>query len=151
MKIGNNELRITPSTFDEAIDLKDAVEEAINKGNLNLDLSSIKDVSDGEDGEDKGPLSSVSNETVTSFVKTLLSVDMSKKVRNCLFVCAERAVVGTEKINKDFFEKVGNREYYYEIMFEIMKVNISPFFKGLFSRLLTTDMAGVVKNFLKRK
>jgi len=49
------------------------------------------------------------------------------------FKCAERCLLGEDKINWDFFEKEENREYYFPIMIEIAKVNLAPFVKGLLS------------------
>ena len=37
MKIGEKELRITPSSFDEAMDLRDAIEIAIKSGKIKVD------------------------------------------------------------------------------------------------------------------
>lgn len=152
MKIGDMELRITPASFEDAIDLKDAIEESIKAGKLNLDL----DTSNKEVDTDKDimSLSEVSPESITSMINTLLSIDNSKRVRAALFRCAERALLGNDKIDRDFFEKIENRQYYYEIMFEIIKVNVIPFFKGLFLKLSTSGAAGIgaiISNILKQK
>jgi hypothetical protein len=146
MKIGDKELRITPATFDEAMDLKDAVEDAVKSGKLNIDIEEAK-----EGIDNISSVGSINSESLTSLINTILSIDNSKTVRKSMFVCAERALLGNDKINKDFFEKVENREYYYEIMFEIIKVNLMPFFKGLFSKLSGSGIMGSLANILKPK
>ena len=120
MNIDGKELRITPPSFDDAMDLKDAIEIAIKSGKLDLkfDINDIKDISDNDFGE---------------IAKLILSVDSSKEIRNCLFKCASRAVLGTDKIDREFFESIENRKHYYKIMIEVIKVSLSPFFESLFS------------------
>ena len=60
-----------------------------------------------------------------------LSVITSKRVKDALFKCAEKALVGADKVDRSFFESVENREFYYPIMTEVIKVNLGPFFKSL--------------------
>jgi hypothetical protein len=141
MKIGEKELRITPSSFEEALDLKDAVENSIRSGKIKVDAKiNLED-----------PLKTdLGDETIGSILNSVLSIDSSKDVRERLFICAERALLGEEKINKDFFDKVENREFYYPIMLEILKVNLIPFFKGLFSGSLINVKEKII-NFLKQK
>lgn len=135
MTIDGKELRITPTSFDEAMDLKDAIEIAIKGGQLNISTDILeKDLSESDFG---------------NILKTVLSVDCSKEIRACLFKCAERAVLGTDKITRDWFEDVNNRQYYYQIMFEVMRVNLSPFFAKIFSLFSGTE--GKIGNILKSK
>ena len=143
MTIKGKKLIITPSTFDEATDLKDAVENAIKEGRLCIDIkdSSIDNLS----------LDSITPDSFTSLLNVILTLDSGKRVRQCLFVCAERAVLGEDKIDKDFFETVENREYYYKIMLEVLKVNLFPFFKGLSLKLKDLGIWGMIKNILKQK
>jgi hypothetical protein len=141
MKIGNKELIVTPSSFDEAMDLRDAVEIAVKSGKLKFDV---------QVNQEDLLKSDLGDETFGSLINAVLSVDSSKEVRKCLFVCAERAVLGEAKIDKDFFEKPENREFYYSIMFEILKVNLAPFFKGLFSGSMGS-IKEKISSFLKLK
>ena len=141
MKIGNKELRITPSSFEEALDLKDAVENSIKSGKIKIDAKvNNEDLLKTELGD----------ETLGSIFNAVLAIDSSKEVRNNLFICSERALLGEDKIDRAFFEKVENREFYYPIMFEILKVNLTPFFKGLFSGSMG-DIGLKITNFLKQK
>lgn len=135
MTIDGKELRITLASFDDAMDLKDAIEIAVKGGELNISTDVLeKDLSESDFG---------------NILKAVLSVDCSKEIRACLFKCAERAVLGTDKINKEFFENVEHRKYYYQIMFEVMKVNLSPFFAKVFS--LFSGVEGKIGNILKSK
>ena len=123
MKIAEQELRITPASFSDAQDLQRAVGTAINMNKIKLDGDINDNLLD----------SNVSSETISDIINVIISTAISKEVEAALFKCAERAVLGTAKIDRDFFEPVENREYYYPIMIEILKVNLSPFFKGLSS------------------
>lgn len=154
MLIGNKELIITPAEFEDAIDLRDAVEDAVRKANINIDLSgldteSAKAVLNDEKKENTDEKFSIPAGSITSLISTLLSVDSSKNVRRCLFKCAERALFDKVKVNQDFFENTNNRKYYYPIMFEVLKVNLTPFFEGLFSMFKGLGLAQMMKNFLK--
>jgi hypothetical protein len=136
MLIDNNDLIITVASFEEAIDLKDAVEEAIKQSNLSLEFS-------GKESTE------VSEDSFSSMIKTVLSIDNSRKVRDCLFKCAERAVWNKTKIDKQFFENVENRKFYYAIMFEILKANLMPFIEGLFSKLKGLNLTDLIKSIQK--
>lgn len=140
MNIDGKELRITPSSFDDAMDLKDAIEMAVREGQIKLS----GDLLEGDVFQKE-----LSGEDLSGVLNAILSVDSSKTIRACLFKCAERAVLGTDKINREFFENNDNRKYYYPIMVEILKVNITPFFAKIFSSF--TGFEEKIKNFLQSK
>ena len=140
MNIAGKELKITPASFDEAMDLKDAIEIAIREGKISLS---------GELLEGDVFKKELASEDLTGVLNAILSIDSSKAIRNCLFICAERAVLGTDKINRDFFDDVNNRQYYYPIMFEVLRVNLTPFFAKVFSSF--TGIGEKIENFLKSK
>jgi hypothetical protein len=120
MQINGKELRITKATFDDAMDLQDAIGKALKGTKLELP----------EDAE-----AQVSPDLFGSIIDAVLGAAISKEVRACLFKCAEKALYDNAQINKDFFEPDANRELYYPIMVEIIKANVGPFIKGLTSQL----------------
>lgn len=140
MKIAGQELLITPSSFDDAQELQRAVGYAISENNINFDGSKI-----GESLES----SEIGAGTIGDIIKVIISLGISKDLERALFKCAERALIGDDrkKINRDFFEPVENREFYYPVMIEILKVNLTPFFKGLFSSSggLMEKITGILK------
>lgn len=144
MEINEHELKITPASFEEAINLKNAIGKAIKTGKINVDIDKI-DIEDLDNIE-------IPSETIGDIINAVLAVGISKEIEKCFFDCAKRAMIdNTEKdlINRDFFENVDNRQYYYPIMIEIIKVNVLPFFKGLFS-----DAGGIgkmIKSILRSK
>jgi hypothetical protein len=138
MLIDNNELIISLASFEEAMDLKDAVEEAAKKANIKL----------GFDDNEENKVS-LSDDSLSSVLGSILSIDSSKEVRRLLFKCAERCLFNKEKIDQTFFEVAKNREYYYPIMFEILKETLMPFFKGLFSKLKGLKITDLLKNIQK--
>ena len=93
--------------------------------------------------------SNVSSSQVTSLLKSVLSIAKSKQIKTCLFKCSERAVLGDQKISPDFFEELKNRGLYYKIMLEVLKVNLIPFYKSLFSG--SGNLIKTVTSFLKQK
>ena len=120
MGFEKSKLKITKSSFDIAFDLQDAMAEAM-KGN---------GISVPGDVLEKGQEADID---MGGIIDAALSTISNKKVRECLFACAEKALYGDYKVNKDFFDKEENRELFYPIMIEIIKENVGPFMKGLLS------------------
>jgi hypothetical protein len=130
------------------MELQDAVGEALKGSKMDfrglgsvLGDGGIENVLDGDIGELSGPIESI--------IGMVLSVVTSRRVKNALFKCAEKALMGEDKINRDFFDAVENREFYYPIMTEVIKVNLGPFFKSLGS--LFGGPGNLLSNFLKSK
>jgi len=120
MNIGGKELKITIASFDEAMDLKRAIGKSLLSNGINIDLDNISE-------------DNLKNDSVMGILKAIISVGISKEVETCLFNCGARCIIGVEKVDKDFFEKPENRQWYYQIMLEIIKANLLPFFSGLLS------------------
>lgn len=139
MKINGQDLRITPASFEDAMELQRTVGTAIKENKLNIDGNFGDSLANTE----------ISPDTIGDIINTIINIGISKDVENALFKCAERALVGDKKVNRDLFEPVENREHYYPIMIEILKVNLLPFFKALF--LSSGGLLGKVKNILKQK
>lgn len=115
-------LHITPSSFSDAMALQRAVAFALTKSSIQINTGIL----DGED-IDAGSLDTI--------IKMILQVGISEEIERCLFVCAERVLYKSAKVDRDFFEPVENRELYYPIMLEIARVNLAPFFKKISSTL----------------
>lgn len=154
MKINGHEFIITPASLEDALDLQDAVFQAIhaNKIKFNfLDDEENQKLIDVKDNSNKSKLENINipSELVGDFFNTLLSLGMSKKLRSCLFECAKSSTFGKQReaVNRNFFEKHENRQYYFQVMIEVLKVNLTPFYKGLFSQY--SDVLKALKNFLK--
>jgi hypothetical protein len=154
MRINGKELIISPASFDEAMNLQDAILKSVHDNKIKFDFMNDNDLDsildDKNDNEDDVLNKvNISSDLIGDFINTIISIGMSKAVRKNLFICAERAVFGKKKeyITKEFFENTENREYYFSIMIEVMKVNLTPFFKGLFSQY--GEVLQNLKSFLK--
>lgn len=110
-------IKINPAGFEEAVNLRMAITKEISKANFDLSGMSLENVN------------------VAEFAKLACVVDSSKEVNDAVFACLARCTYGGDKITKAVFEDVAAREDYYEIVISCLKVNLSPFFKGLLSRL----------------
>jgi hypothetical protein len=132
-------LKITAGSFAEASALKKAIGQAL-KG-TKFSMPSFVNGPDGKIDLEKSDID------IAGLIDLVLGVAVSEEVEAALFECSARAILGTEKIDRDFFEKVENRELYYPIMVEIIKVNVGPFLKGLASKF--GALAGTSLNFQK--
>ena len=139
--IDGKELIVTPASFAEVMALKEVIAKALKENGIKIDLSSIdissEKISDMEVGE------------VGWMLEPILTIITDSAIRQHLFKCAERALFGKDKINADFFEDPENRKYYYPIMMEVIKINISPFF-GLASSVFS-KLKPLTDKFLKSK
>lgn len=127
MKFDKNKLEITPAPFADALELKRSIGEALNKkkleiSGLNVDLDKLVETE-------------ITGDLLGSLLQPVLSLINSREVERDLMICAKRALYDNHKIDSDFFENIDNRALYFPIMLEIAKVNIGPFFQGLFSQL----------------
>jgi len=139
MQINGKELKITLSSFSDARALEKSIERAL-KG-TRFEIPSITTGADGKIDMEKTDVD------LPGIIDMVLGVATSDEVENALFVCAQRALVGTDKVDRDFFEKAENREHFYPIMVEIIKVNVGPFFKALGSKF--GDLAGLSSILLR--
>jgi len=134
MSFNKKLLTITPASFEEAFDLQAAISNALRGNNIDIPDSMDKDIN------------------ISTFLDAALSTIASKEVRNCLMVCAESVTYGKDadrqKVDSDFFSDEKNRELYYPIMIEIIKVNVGPFISGLLSMLKIPNLKAI-SGFLK--
>ena len=139
MTIDGKELRITLADFQSGLELQRALGEAIAKSDMTIDGIKIN--------KDDPLKTDIPETSLSSILKTVVTIGISKTFEDALFKCAERAVVGEEKVNREFFEKEKNREYYFPIMIEIAMANLAPFVKGLLS--MFSGVQGKILNILK--
>lgn len=121
MTIKGNELKITPASFAEAMALQKAIGRALKGTKMELP-EDIK--------------AELTTDMLSGIIDAVLGVATSDDVETCLFECAKRCIVGTDKIDREFFEDPENRQFFYPVMVEIIKTNVGPFFKGLDTQLL---------------
>lgn len=143
MKFDKSLLKITPASYKEAKQLERNMLIALRDSPMKIGLDNI---------DKKNPLKSdLSDGTMGELIKSVLYLASSNEVEESLFTCGKRAVYGNEKniakITEEFFEPLEHRELYYPIMFELIKVNVLPFIKGLFSQF--GGSVEKIKSFLK--
>lgn len=106
-------LKVTPAPFSDARDLYQAF------------LLEIKDVR----------VNQLADDVDMGFIKdAICSVLSSKRIEEKLFVCMKRCTYDGMKIDKDTFEPIEAREDYFQVCYEIARVNIFPFTKSLFAK-----------------
>lgn len=124
---GKKRVIINTATFREVTNLKRAILSEIQKNPLGLKLT----------GESSNILDKeISLDEILNFIKnTVIGLELSESLENCIFECLERCTYDTtEQINKALFDKKPEIwQDYYEIVFECVKENISPFIKSLVS------------------
>ena len=91
---------------------------------LDLDITKIKNVGDLD---------------VNVLKDALLQVISSDAIEACFFECGEKCLIEGVKITKDSFEHETARQDYLPAAWEVMKANLTPFFKGLASALPTGE------------
>jgi hypothetical protein len=117
---------INVADFDDALALKNAVAKEFAQSGL--ELSNLK-------ASDLQNFTEMDVNVLMPFLKAVAQFDSSPSVNAAIFACLSRSTYNSERITKETFENVEARADYYEIVFECLKVNLSPFFKGLVSKL----------------
>lgn len=141
MQLEGKELNITPAGFADVFALKRALAVALKRDGIKLDMSGFSINTENPGASEIGDIGGI--------LDSVLEVATDPDVQKWLFKCCERALFGKDKINTDFFELPENRQYYYPIMIEVVKVNLSPFFGKLGS--LFANLPGVTELFQKSK
>lgn len=147
MELNGKRFIVQPAGFEDAMELQEAVADALKGAKLDLNgvsdaLANGGDILEADVSKLSGPLESI--------IGMALSVITSKRVKQSLFKCCDKIVlVGDENVNREFFENVDNRELYYPIMMEVVKVNLGPFFKRIGS--LFGGPGSLITAFLKSK
>jgi len=116
------ELKITLSPFEPGRELYQACLEEAQKIELDMEASI--------DG---------------NFWKNIFcSLLVSKKVEKCIWKCLEKATYNGNRITPDTFEPEEARGDYFDVIFEVAKVNINPFANSLYVKY--GHLLGLIKN-----
>jgi hypothetical protein len=143
MDINGQDLKINPASFADAMALKRAIARAFKKDGVDLGDINVNEI------KKKGLQADLSMDAIGEILTHLIEVVIDEDVESALFKCSSRCVIGSKHVNRDFFEDLENRQYYYEIMLEVAKANLSPFFKKAGS--MFTAILGGIKSGQKSK
>ena len=128
----NAEVVINMADFIDASRLRVAVLGAIKESGVEISKVDIEKLLSGVK-EDMG--AAVKSGALDSLLDMVISLDCSEKVNNEIFNCLKRSTYNSEKITRDTFNEPEARGDYYHIVIMCLKVNLTPFFKTLFSKL----------------
>lgn len=126
------EVVINMANFIDASRLRVAVLGAIKESGVEISKVDIEKLLSGVK-EDMG--AAVKSGALDSLLDMVISLDCSEKVNNEIFNCLKRSTYNSEKITRDTFNEPEARGDYYHIVIMCLKVNLTPFFKTLFSKL----------------
>ena len=124
---------INVATFRESAQLKACIAKELLTQNIDIgnanSLAGLKDEL---------------NNSVPKLLNTakdlLLSCEVSEEFNTALFNCLQHCTYDSIPVREQLFDDVPEaREDYYMIVFECIKENILPFFKGLLSKLKTLN------------
>lgn len=123
-------LSVTPAPFEDVMDLKTAIGNAIGKFALSSDFVNA----------DMSLSGILTDPTILSeLADKIKTVAISKDVRAALFKCFTRVTYNDVKVTRDTFDdpKSGDdaRKDYYAICTKVIEVNLRPFFELTFSGL----------------
>lgn len=120
---------INPSSWKNSIALKNAIAKELAKSDIDLDGKDIMSFKD--------------KDFINAVVEPILLIDSSEEVYNRIFDCLGHCTYNGEKINEYIFDDEEARGDYYSIIFECIKANLAPFFKGLLSQLSTIKLTDI--------
>lgn len=125
------EVVVNVADWDSSVDLHDAVFSEGSLMKLEIDFGFLKGKSLGD-----VEVADILGVIFRDVAPVVLRLASSKEVRRALFACFARCTYNGEKITMKTFTPEESRGDYYEIAEEVMKANLSPFFKNLLSRLI---------------
>lgn len=114
-------VNIKIASFGEVMRFKNAIQKAFSKSGIKFELS----------------------DNISDLTQIVMLIDSDDDVFRCLFECLKKCTYNGEKITENTFEPEDARQDYYDIVIECLKVNFSPFLKGLASKWNT--LSSVVK------
>lgn len=113
-------VKMAIAPFQDGMALKNAILSEVARTGIDIDLKDMNLKADID---------------VSKLMRIWATVDSSQAVNDCLMRCLARCTYNGERVTLATFEDEKAREDYYEVVLEGLKVNLSPFFKGLFARL----------------
>jgi hypothetical protein len=132
---GNNgaTINIKVAPFKDVMALKNAIVKELASIGLNLDSLDLKNFNVHSDIN------------IDAIIKPLASIDSSELFYNAIMKCLVKCTYNGHKITEELFEEEEAREDYYLIIIEALKVNLSPFLKGLVSGFASLVKSAVTK------
>ena len=115
---------VNVSSFAESIALKNAIQLALSKQKMSLDLQSVD----------------LHNIDTASLIQLLCVIDSDKNYNDCLQNCLQNCIYNNVPVNIDTFKPVNTRQNYYVLVASVIKMNIVPFFQNLTQ--LFTELVG---------
>ena len=113
---------VNVSSFAESIALKNAIQSALSKQKMSLDLQNV-DLHD-----------------IASLIQLLCVIDSDKNYNDCLQSCLQSCIYNNVPVNIDTFKPVNTRQNYYVLVASVIKMNIIPFLQNLTQ--LFTELVG---------
>ena len=128
---------INVANFKESAQLKACIAKELLKQNIDIgnadSLAGLKD-----------ELNNSVPKLLNTAKNLLLSCEVSEEFNKALFDCLRHCTYDSIQVREQLFDDVPEaREDYYMIVFECIKENILPFFKGLLSKLKTLNPTNV--------
>ena len=130
---GNSGARIVinSASFKEATALKKCIEKELINAKLPFEIGKVGGISEAATELNKHGLSDL----IEMAKNIVLSCDTSEEFEKALFACLKYCLYDNIQIDEQLFDdKKEAREDYYTIVYECVKENILPFFKGLLSK-----------------
>lgn len=122
-------LKLARASFKDALALKRLVLKKIKVGDIELgdiDPSKLKDVAQMDTGSG----------FFKSLIAQIVMLEADEEITAHVFKCAKKSTINGEKITLDMFEDhVELWPHLIDIKIEVLKYNLSPFFKGVLSSL----------------
>lgn len=116
-----SELKIQHAKFGDVLALQNAILKEIGKGGSSVDIKDFKSLKELD---------------VSAIAPLVCGLMSSEDVQACVFKCLGVCTYNKAKINANTFDdSLEAREDYMEIVFNCVKVNLSPFVKSLRSQL----------------
>ena len=130
-------LIVTPSSFENGLKLQEILAEIVKTSELNL-----------PGGESVDSMKDLDSQMLTKVIMNMaLSAVSSPELKDVLFECCQSVVYNDVRVDREFFDEVENRGVFYDIMIEVLKENLLPFFPSLSSGL--SGIKETMESFLK--
>ncbi len=119
-------LKLARASFRDALALKRLVLKKIKIGEIEIGEISpdnLKEITDMEIG----------SEFFKSIISQVISLDADEELEQAILGCAKKSTINNEKVTFELFENVEMWPHLMDLKVEVLKYNLSPFFKGVLS------------------
>lgn len=117
--------------FKDCMHLKNVIERELSKNKIDLSSLDLKSTD------------------LSALINPILSIDSSDAFMDAFFKVAIKSTYNDEKITQDIFEDEKARIDFYDVMINVIRINLAPFFKGLVSSLKQAIVGFKTKNIPK--